>query len=179
MKTRFTFLEQPMEAEVVREGDALLVKTPAGERRFTFRLDGGELTLTAEGGATHRLPFARVKDRLYLHLDGKVWEFSAAEQGFAAGEGTEKFDGKVYPPMPGNVVKVMVKAGDEVEKGAPLVIIESMKMEHTVGAPEAGKVLAVRAIAGTVVELAAPMVIMDIVDLSKSGESGSLSRPEK
>lgn len=161
MKTRFTFLGQPVEAEVAREGDSLAVKTPAGERRFTFRLDSGELTLSADG-ATVRLPFAHVKDRLYLHLEGKVWEFSASEQGFAGGAGSEKFDGKVFPPMPGNVVKVMVKAGDLVAKGQPLVILESMKMEHTVGAPEAGKVLEVRAAAGTVAELTAPMVVMEV-----------------
>ena len=161
MKTRFTFLGSPVEAEVAREGDTLLITTPAGERRFAFRLDGGELTLSADGSA-HRFPFARVKDRLYLHLEGKVWEFSAAEQGFAGGAGSEKFDGKVFPPMPGNVVKVMVKAGDEVAKGQPLVILESMKMEHTVNAPEAGNVLEVRAAAGTVVELTAPMVVIEI-----------------
>jgi 3-methylcrotonyl-CoA carboxylase alpha subunit len=61
--------------------------------------------------------------------------------------------------MPGNVVKVMVAAGDTVEKGAPLVIIESMKMEHTVEAPEAGKVLEVRA---TAADLTAPMIVMEI-----------------
>jgi len=162
MKTRFTFLGAPVEAEVVRDGESLFVRTPAGERRFAFRLDGGELTLTAEGGAAVRIPFARAKDRLYLHLEGKVWEFAAAEQGFTGGAGSEKFDGKVFPPMPGNVVKVMVKAGDEVTKGQPLVIIESMKMEHTVNAPEAGKVLEVRAVAGTVAELTAPMVVMEV-----------------
>jgi len=168
MNTRFTFLGQQVEADVAREGDALIVKTPAGERRFAFRLDGGELALTAEGGAAVRIPFARAKDRLYLHLEGKVWEFSAAEQGFAAGAGSEKFDGKVFPPMPGNVVKVMVKAGDEVAKGQPLIIIESMKMEHTVNAPAAGKVLEVRAAAGTVAELTAPMVVMEVKDPPKA-----------
>jgi biotin carboxyl carrier protein len=160
MKVRFQFLGAPMEAEVTREGDRLVVR-PSGGGSFEFRLDGGAL-VHSQDGATHRLPFARVKDRLYLQLKGKVWEFSAAEQGFAGGTGSEKFDGKVFPPMPGNVVKVMVKAGDEVAKGQPLVILESMKMEHTVNAPEAGKVLEVRAAAGTVAELTAPMVIIEV-----------------
>jgi biotin carboxyl carrier protein len=160
MKVRYSFLGNPVEAEVAREGDRLVVKDARG-RAFEFRLDGGELVLSA-GGALRRLPFARVKDRLYLHLDGKVWEFDQAEQGFAAKGGTEKFDGKVYPPMPGNVVKVLVKAGDAVGKGAPLVIIESMKMEHTVNAPEAGTVAEVRAQAGTVADLTAPMVVMTV-----------------
>jgi|GEM_PF-644799 3-methylcrotonyl-CoA carboxylase alpha subunit len=161
MKVRFQFLGAPVEAEVVREGGRLAVQSPPGGRPFEFRLDGGDLIVELDG-AVRRLPFARVKDRLYLHLDGKVWEFAQAEQGFAAKAGSEKFDGKVYPPMPGNVVKVMVAAGDTVEKGRPLVIIESMKMEHTVEAPEAGKVLEVRAATGTVADLTAPMIVMEI-----------------
>jgi 3-methylcrotonyl-CoA carboxylase alpha subunit len=160
MKVRFQFLGAPVEADVVREEDRLLVGV-AGGRGFAFRIESGALVVE-RGGAVRRLPFARVKDRRYLHLDGKVWEFAQAEPGFAAKAGTEKFDGKVCPPMPGNVVKVMVAAGDTVEKGAPLVIIESMKMEHTVEAPEAGKVLEVRATAGTVADLTAPMIVMEI-----------------
>lgn len=159
MRARFTFLGQPMEAEVAREGDRLVVR-PSGGGSYEFRLDGGDLVHSLDG-AVRRLPFARVKDRLFIHLDGKVWEFSAAEQGFAAKAGTDKFDGKVFPPMPGNVVKVMAKAGDVVEKGQALVIIESMKMEHTVSAPEAGKVLEVRAVEGSVAELTAPMVVFE------------------
>jgi 3-methylcrotonyl-CoA carboxylase alpha subunit len=45
--------------------------------------------------------------------------------------------------MSGTVVAVMVKPGDSVEKGAPLVVLEAMKMEHTIAAPAAGVVVAV------------------------------------
>ena len=43
-------------------------------------------------------------------------------------------------PMPGTIVKVYVKAGDSVKKGAPLFVMEAMKMEHTMRAPADGKV---------------------------------------
>jgi 3-methylcrotonyl-CoA carboxylase alpha subunit len=46
-------------------------------------------------------------------------------------------------PMSGTVVAVMVKAGNKVAKGAPLVVLEAMKMEHTIVAPAAGVVTAV------------------------------------
>ena len=42
--------------------------------------------------------------------------------------------------MPGKVIAVLVEAGARVEKGAPLVIMEAMKMEHTINAPAAGTV---------------------------------------
>jgi 3-methylcrotonyl-CoA carboxylase alpha subunit len=42
--------------------------------------------------------------------------------------------------MPGSVIEVMVRAGQRVDKGQPLMIIEAMKMEHTIAAPAAGVV---------------------------------------
>jgi 3-methylcrotonyl-CoA carboxylase alpha subunit len=48
--------------------------------------------------------------------------------------------GKLTAPMPGKVIAVMVKTGDEVKKGTPLVILEAMKMEHTIVAPADGVV---------------------------------------
>ncbi|MBI2313491.1 MAG: acetyl/propionyl/methylcrotonyl-CoA carboxylase subunit alpha [Betaproteobacteria bacterium] len=48
--------------------------------------------------------------------------------------------GSLAAPMPGTVIEVMVKEKDAVEKGAPLMILEAMKMEHTIVAPLAGRI---------------------------------------
>lgn len=53
--------------------------------------------------------------------------------------------------MPGKVVKVVVEEGQEVEEGEPLLIMEAMKMEHTLRAPKAGKVVRVSAVPGAVI----------------------------
>jgi len=50
---------------------------------------------------------------------------------------------RVVSPMPGAVIAVMVQAGDTVAEGAPLLVIEAMKMEHTLRAPRAGRVATV------------------------------------
>jgi 3-methylcrotonyl-CoA carboxylase alpha subunit len=50
--------------------------------------------------------------------------------------------GSLASPMPGKVIALIAAAGDEVEKGAPLLILEAMKMEHTISAPAAGVVKA-------------------------------------
>jgi 3-methylcrotonyl-CoA carboxylase alpha subunit len=51
-------------------------------------------------------------------------------------------EGSVLAPMPGKVIAWLAAAGDAVAKGAPLLILEAMKMEHTIRAPAAGVVRA-------------------------------------
>lgn len=60
--------------------------------------------------------------------------------------------GRLTAPMPGKVVAVRVEAGSDVKKGQPLVIVEAMKMEHTIIAPADGIVEAVRAKVGDQVD---------------------------
>ncbi|MFN7114453.1 MAG: acetyl/propionyl/methylcrotonyl-CoA carboxylase subunit alpha [Alphaproteobacteria bacterium] len=60
--------------------------------------------------------------------------------------------GRLTAPMPGKVVAVRVQLGDSVKKGQPLVIVEAMKMEHTIVAPADGKVAAINANIGEQVD---------------------------
>jgi acetyl/propionyl-CoA carboxylase alpha subunit len=52
--------------------------------------------------------------------------------------GSRTAPGSLLAPMPGTVVRVAVSAGDAVRAGAPVVVLEAMKMEHTVRAPHDG-----------------------------------------
>jgi biotin carboxyl carrier protein len=52
-------------------------------------------------------------------------------------------DGLISVPMPGKIVKILVKEGEEVEQGQSLLILESMKMENSIASPFRGKVLKV------------------------------------
>jgi biotin carboxyl carrier protein len=58
----------------------------------------------------------------------------------------------VRSPMPGKVVKVLVAPGDDVKSGAPIVVVEAMKMENELRAPRDGKVREVPAREGQTVE---------------------------
>ncbi|HEY6240838.1 MAG TPA: acetyl/propionyl/methylcrotonyl-CoA carboxylase subunit alpha [Burkholderiales bacterium] len=52
----------------------------------------------------------------------------------------ESLGGELAAPMPGKIVAVLVQTGDRVEKDAPLLILEAMKMEHTIRAPARGRI---------------------------------------
>jgi 3-methylcrotonyl-CoA carboxylase alpha subunit len=66
--------------------------------------------------------------------------------------------GGLTAPMPGKVVALLAQAGQKVEKGAPLLILEAMKMEHTITAPAAGTVKAFCYAAGEQVSDGAALV---------------------
>ena len=57
-------------------------------------------------------------------------------------------EGDVTSSMPGRVVDIMVKVGDKVKAGDPILVIEAMKMENEVPAPVAGKIKAVHVTKG-------------------------------
>jgi 3-methylcrotonyl-CoA carboxylase alpha subunit len=70
----------------------------------------------------------------------------------AVGDFEEGGAGRLTAPMPGKVVAVRVEAGADVKKGQPLVVVEAMKMEHTIMAPADGIVESVRVKAGDQVD---------------------------
>ena len=57
-----------------------------------------------------------------------------------AGDDDVEHAGGLTAPMPGKIIAVHVKAGDKVKRGQALLVMEAMKMEHTISAPAAGLV---------------------------------------
>ena len=64
-------------------------------------------------------------------------------------------------PMPGRVLRLLVKPGDEVALRQGLVVIEAMKMENELGAPKAGRVTEVAVTEGTSVEAGRLLVVIE------------------
>jgi biotin carboxyl carrier protein len=88
--------------------------------------------------------------------DERKLRLRAARAGFVA-EGKQV----VLAPMPGKIVKVLVKVGDTVKEGQGLVVIEAMKMENELKSPKEGKVTELHAQEGTAVEQNAKLVAVE------------------
>lgn len=69
--------------------------------------------------------------------------------------------GEVVAPMPGRIVKVGVAVGDHVERGAPILIVEAMKMENELQAPIAGIVRSVAVTPGMAVDANAVLCVIE------------------
>jgi biotin carboxyl carrier protein len=67
----------------------------------------------------------------------------------------------ILAPMPGMIVRVSVKAGDRVEAGQGVVVMEAMKMENELRATAAGTVRSVEVVPGTAVEKGALLVALE------------------
>jgi 3-methylcrotonyl-CoA carboxylase alpha subunit len=135
---------------------------------FTFQDGSREVAVTAhyrKGGYLLELPgqslMARAEDaeggNLVADLDGARVHASVVRSArvltvFAFGlshrlelkefetVADEDAGGRLTAPMPGSIVDVLVSAGQRVDKGQPLMILEAMKMEHTIAAPADGVV---------------------------------------
>ncbi len=88
-------------------------------------------------------------------VDGRQHDASGVETGAGSGEQ------RVTAPMPGRVVRVLVKPGDEVAARQGLVVIEAMKMENELNAARAGRVKSVAVTEGLSVEAGRLLVVVE------------------
>ncbi|QHD07744.1 acetyl/propionyl/methylcrotonyl-CoA carboxylase subunit alpha [Pseudomonas sp. R76] len=83
----------------------------------------------------------RSEGSVYLRWDGEMHAVSLFDP-IAAVEANQSHQGGLTAPMNGSIVRVLVEVGQAVEAGTQLVVLEAMKMEHSIRAPQAGVVKA-------------------------------------
>jgi 3-methylcrotonyl-CoA carboxylase alpha subunit len=110
------------------------------QREFAFageRLADETLLLRLDG-RTFKARAVRSGRDWHLYTDAGQYRLALEDE--LHGAELEETVASLAAPMPGKVIAVLVKAGAKVEKGAPLLILEAMKMEHTITAPRDGEV---------------------------------------
>jgi 3-methylcrotonyl-CoA carboxylase alpha subunit len=111
----------------------------------------------------------RVADALHVFAAGRRHTLTRVDPVAAVGTPEEDED-QLCAPMPGKIIAVHVASGDRVERGQLLLVMEAMKMEHSILAPHDGTIDAVRYRVGDQVEEGATLVSLK--------ESGSPLPPE-
>jgi 3-methylcrotonyl-CoA carboxylase alpha subunit len=82
-------------------------------------------------------------EKRHVFVNGRAWQLTRVDPLHHSGEGGGA-EGGLVAPMPGKVIALVAAEGAKVDKGAPLLILEAMKMEHTIAAPAAGTLKAHR-----------------------------------
>ena len=122
------------------------------------RLADGTLLLRLDGHAFKARAVRHARD-WHVFCDGEYRRLSLREE--LAGGADDTRAGSLAAPMPGRVIKVMTKAGAKVAKGDALLILEAMKMEHTITAPADGTVKEIHYAAGEQVLEGAELITLE------------------
>ena len=158
-----------------RDGDVeRAVRVRYGSGRYHLDIDG-------ESGDAHAA--AGVDGDLILDLDGVRLGATVSRHGpevtVVADDGTwrltyidplapkiaeEAAGGRLTAPMPGKVAQVLAKMGGRVKRGQALMVLEAMKMEHTIAAPADGTVEKVNYAAGDLVEEGAELIVFGVTE---------------
>ena len=135
------------------KGRLLETEVVARPGLLNVRLDGRVLDLVVNGALPDLDVFASGR-RAAVRVESARMRAAASVRARDAKGG----DGVVTSPMPCKVVKVLVKEGDEVSVGTPLIVVEAMKMENELTAERAGVVSKVFVKTGDAVEGGAQLI---------------------
>jgi len=146
----------PIEIEVTELPSGALEVRTSGKRidvdvlavgpSLSIRVSGRVVDLTSEGSPPD-LGVVASGHRSYVRVESERMRVAHVMKHAEAGG-----DRVVRSPMPGRVVKVCVSVGDEVAAGAPLLVVEAMKMENELKSRAAGRVAEIHVTAGQAVE---------------------------
>ncbi|MDH4611020.1 acetyl/propionyl/methylcrotonyl-CoA carboxylase subunit alpha [Pseudomonas sp. BN102] len=111
-----------------------------GTAASPIQLKGERITLEQDGLRRQHLAIRR-GETLYLEWDGELRNVERVDP-IEEVEASHAHHGGLTAPMNGSIVRVLVEAGQKVEAGTALVVLEAMKMEHSIRAPHDGVVKA-------------------------------------
>ena len=159
---RLSFRDGAREATVIvsHRGDGYLLDLPGGRGAARGELEpGGVLHADLDGRRVTASVLRHDGDIVVLGPDGthRLHLIDPLESTLSEEAGV----GRMTAPMPGKVIKVHVAPGQSVLRGAPLIVLEAMKMEHCISAPADGTVAAVHYAPGDLVEEGAELIAFE------------------
>lgn len=140
----------------------LIVERDGRERLIVIEPEGAGYTAHVEGRRLHAE--GRIGSEMRVLLDGRAIEAGVRREGAEVivetggrayafrvrdarapklgrrGAAADTSRGELHAPMPGLVVEVLARVGDEVDAGRPLVVVEAMKMQNAFVAPLSGRI---------------------------------------
>jgi 3-methylcrotonyl-CoA carboxylase alpha subunit len=158
---RLVFLEGDDRREVVVHfrGAGYLFDVPGGEGKLAAsgELDDAGDLLADLGGVRLKATVVRDEGRITVIAGGASHTLTLDDPAARAGE-REVRPGSLKAPMPGRVIAVSARSGDQVARGETLMVVEAMKMEHAITAPADGTVARVHFTIGDQVEEGALLI---------------------
>ena len=128
---RFTY-------QIPGEDEAVAVDvTPLGDPEAGYRVTVRDRVFDLPAASLRRAAFLRQAGEITVQVDGREYRLYDARQRRRA---PTSASGDLHAPMAGRIIRVLAKAGDNVQAGDTLLILEAMKMEQQITAPHNGTV---------------------------------------
>ncbi len=153
------------------DGSTVHARVDGIDFSVSFERIGDDAAIVTVNGRRYRVFGAALRDRILVTAGPMGFEFARVEEGrsqAAKGLATPE----LCAPMPGKVLRILVKEGDEVEAGAGLLVLEAMKMETTLYAETPARVKRVLVEEGQMVDHGAVMIELSPAHAPSHPESG-------
>jgi biotin carboxyl carrier protein len=166
MKLNAEIAGEKVALELRREGGRVWAEV--GGRRYELEasaVGAGEYLLLHEGHVYECRVGARAGGAAEVTVGARAYEVRLTDpkhlRGAAAAGGEQGGRAQIKAPMPGKVVRVLVEAGQAVEAGQGVVVVEAMKMQNELKSPKAGTVAELRAEAGATVNAGDVLAVIE------------------
>jgi biotin carboxyl carrier protein len=135
MKKTIKLNEELIDVDVIEESPRFIL----------FSLDGEEYAVRLENNDDYRMNLSyKANNKTVVNVDPHFVvdgiEFNISAPKFSRNKSKSTGSGQMTSPMPGKILKIFVKDGDPVKAGTPILVMEAMKMEHTIKATVDGKI---------------------------------------
>jgi 3-methylcrotonyl-CoA carboxylase alpha subunit len=163
---RFRSGDETLDASVANAHGGLILSCAGDARSLVGEaVASGAIGVTLDGARSVVTLFERAGE-IAVASGGDLWRLEIVDP-LAPPESAHLAAGRLTAPMPGRVVQLFVTAGEAVRRGQALLVIEAMKMEHTIAAPYDGTVAAVPYAVGDLVEEG-----VELIQLAAPAEKG-------
>ena len=158
----YLFDGEPVDVKVEKKGSNLTASVngndyefePVSENLYKVNIDGKRcLAAVVKNG-----------NKYYIDIESVLLEIDEpSEDDFTGGGGGHAGEkDKIFAPMPGKIVKLLVAVGDEISEKQPMVIVEAMKMENQVNSKAKGIVKAINFADGDQVDTETPIIELEL-----------------
>ena len=147
----------------------IIIKTQDDEKEIQVTakvLGSGQFQFTLDN-IVYKCSVAKDGDVRFIHLDGADYELRKVTD-FEEEFGETEDEGSLSSPMPGRIVKLLVKSGVKIQKGQDLLVVEAMKMENKVTSPFDGVVKEIFFSEGDQIEANVPLMEIEQIDLPET-----------
>jgi biotin carboxyl carrier protein len=143
-----------MTYDVSIDGTTHRIELARADNRWSCRLDGREIEVDAVlarpdvlslriGNKAYEVKCERVGSEVHLWVGSRRFASEVRDPRSLrsrARAGDDRAPKKLAAPMPGKVVRILVREGDLVEAGAAVIVVEAMKMQNEIKSPKKGKI---------------------------------------